>query len=46
MSIEWIEFNYYKGTMTFGTQWIDIMGKCEKDEAQAMFNKYVDLGGN
>lgn len=34
------------GTMTFGTRWEKLMGQCQREEAEAMFNRYVSEGGN
>ncbi|KXS12099.1 Aldo/keto reductase [Gonapodya prolifera JEL478] len=34
------------GTMTFGQAWDAAFGTCPKDEAEKIFNYYVDMGGN
>lgn len=31
--------------MTFGTRWEKLMGKCKKEEAEAIFRHYLDSGG-
>lgn len=31
--------------MTFGTRWEQVMGSCAREEAEAMFMRYVNAGG-